>query len=416
MLNDYFIEEGRIATQKYAKDGVKLGVFQQNLIKLGIQAGKRFKKQIPLWEEKYPELFKVFRTRIQSNEDNPPKKDMHEKVKMLYDYFKSTGNLMSYQYIINGIKLGVFQQNIVRGLKKNIIYKKEIPVWEKTYPELFREFRNHIEQAPKKKIKKNCITPEDKIKLINEYFEKEGKLIPFKYIRDDINLGDFRADLIECFKNGKGYEKYMSKWKKKYPKLLEAFQHKISENEEKKRFDISADDKIRMLNEYFKSEEKLASQTYVKDGVKLGVFQQNLIRLGLYKNQRYKKEIPIWEQKYPELFKEFRIRIQKLDDNPPDTTSKDFKVKILNDFVVTEKKLVSQKYVKDGVKLGTFQSNLLKAIKTKSLYKKELPVWEETYPELFKALRERVQSVSKSVSDEDDSSIVEESEDNDTDE
>jgi hypothetical protein len=53
--------------------------------------------------------------------------------------------------------------------------------------------------------------------------------------------------------------------------------------------------------------------------------------------------------------------------------------------------------------------------KTVSLYQKELPLWEETYPELFKALRERVQSISKSVSDEDDSTIVEESEDNDTD-
>ena len=172
-----------------------------------------------------------------------------------------------------------------------------------------------------------------------------------------------------------------------------------------------ADYKVNLLNDYFLREGELCTYSYIQDDIKLGHFQYNIIQFGIKKNQRYKKEIPLWESTYPELFKYFRDKIEKNKNKSKDISPHD-KIKILNDYFIEEGRIATQKYIKDTVKLGTFQSNILKALKTKSLYKKQIPIWEKTYPELFKSLRERVKSISESVSKEDSISIIEESDDN----
>ena len=105
--------------------------------------------------------------------------------------------------------------------------------------------------------------------------------------------------------------------------------------------------------------------------------------------KHYKDKIYKWSIEYPDLFRELRNRVEK-NKEKKDVTPIDDKIKLLNEYFTHHKELCKQSYIKQGVKLGSFQSTLITALRSGKHYKNKLQEWSAKYPDLFTHLRKRV--------------------------
>jgi len=69
-------------------------------------------------------------------------------------------------------------------------------------------------------------------------------------------------------------------------------------------------------------------------------------------------------------------------------------IRLANTVEKRNNELVPFSYEEDGIKLGKFQVALVQALKPNgNLFKDKIEGWEKDHPELFKALRKRVEKI-----------------------
>jgi hypothetical protein len=289
---------------------------------------------------------------------------------LLNDYFKAEKKLVLDKYVEQGLRLGSFQTYLIKALISDKQYKKEIPLWEQQYPDLFEELRRRVIKKTERPRSDNTEL-DHKIDLLNSIFIEEKKLPIQTYIHNDIKIGSFKNTLIQALTKENIYKKEIPIWEQKYILLFKTLRSIVESNKKKTKCDITPDDKIRIVNDYFETKGELLVSTYIVNDIKLGQFQMDLIQSMKGNSTRFKKYKNIWSEKYPELFKQLRIRVEKSLETPTDTRPLDDKIKLLNEYFIEYKELPTRDFVYNDVKIGNFQTYVLNAITSVSKYKEE---------------------------------------------
>ncbi len=148
------------------------------------------------------------------------------------------------------------------------------------------------------------------------------------------------------------------------------------------------DYKIQLLNEcVIANGNKLISQKFIYDGIKLGVFLGNIKQTIREKQTVYKLAIENWRLKYKKLFE---LIDKKITENKRNIAASE-KIKLLDEAVKNNKNnLIPMRYKEGKIELGRFLNNLITAIKTGERYNTEISEWQKEFPKLFKLICERV--------------------------
>lgn len=160
---------------------------------------------------------------------------------------------------------------------------------------------------------------EYKVKLLNDYFLREGKLCKKFYTYSGIKIGRFQEKLIlEPLRKGKGYKYHIKIWCEKYPELFKELVSRVDNIKENPRNYTSPDRKVQLLNEYFIANNTLCKGSYIQENIRLGLFQNITLMNSIRKNKGFNGKISTWSTQYPELFRMLRNRVEKNKENPKD--------------------------------------------------------------------------------------------------
>lgn len=322
------------------------------------------------------------------------------KMKLLNEIVIREGKLVAFSLIVNGLKLGGFQDTLIQTIKGSKLFSdKLLSKWKLKYPELFGLINERVNKILEKNETKDISTPTEKIELLNNAVIKNKKLIFRSYEINNIKLGRFQDKLIQSVLGNqikKYYEKELPLWEEKYPylfKLINERVNKIKESSELK-LETSPSEKMELLNIFFLKNNKLVSFSFVnEDGIKLGSFLDTLIQSLMGNQNCYKNDIHEWRQKYSNLFIliDKRVATNKKRKEKRVVISLPEKIKKLNDIVVKNMKLLIKNYEIDGVALGMFQHTLIQSISgNNNCYKNDIPKWRILYPKLFELIDKRI--------------------------
>jgi len=407
MLYKEILKNGGWVPSSFVKDGVKLGVFQTNLKGSLSGRNQQFKKDIddfrnkleelPFWDEMYKDLEEIIENRKKKSYTSK------EKFDMLYNEIVKNGGWVPSSFVKDGVNLGDFQNNLKGSLSGgNQRFKNDIDDFRKKLEELpfWNEMKGDIDKMIENR-KKKSYTPKEKFEMLYKEIVKNKGWVAYSFENDGVKLGIFQ-DSLKCTLSGNNqyYKKDIGYMRKKLEELpfwndMKGNLDEIIENRKKKSY--TPKEKFEMLYNEIKKNKGWVPRKFVKDGVNLGDFQNNLKGPLSGGNQRFKKDIDYMRKKLEELpfWDEMKGDLEEMIENrkKKSYTPKETFVMLYNE-IVKNGGWIHSKFVKDEVNLGKFQSKLKGALSGGNQYYKkdigymrkkleELPFWDEMYTQMM---------------------------------
>jgi superfamily II DNA or RNA helicase/transposase len=243
------------------------------------------------------------------------------------------------------------------------------------------------------------------IQRLSDVVQEKGALVECDFIENGIILGRFQGNVVRAILGRNNYyKKHLVILEEKYPdlwKLLKERASIIHSGSMSRAWKSS--DKIERLNQVVLENKTLVESKFItEDQMRLGNFQNGLLGAISGRNHRFNKELSVWEKRYEYLWELLKERVSGFAFGSVSRAWKSSdKIERLNQVVLENKTLVESRFItEDQMRLGNFQTNLLRAISGRTRrFSKELSVWEKRYEYLWKLLKERVSIIhSGSVS------------------
>lgn len=283
------------------------------------------------------------------------------------DEINKKGDWVGQHLVINGVKVGVFQQNLKSVLSGRIdLYPDFIEGWHDRLKELscYAKLKAGLDKMKiDRKITK--ATPNEKLDICIREIIKKGDWVVQSLIVDGIKIGKFQDEVkgVLTGRNNTKYSKYSKEWHDRikvldcYPKLKKALDKMI---EKRKREKISPNEKFDLWIDAVDDKNNWVGRNCIIDGIQIGEFELSL-KSALTGRNLYKKNIEGWHQRikllecYPKLKETLDKMIKKRKiEKIPSTKKFDICISEIDkkgDWVNRDLKI-------DGIKIGIFQDDL----------------------------------------------------------
>uniref|UniRef100_A0A6C0JQM9 Helicase ATP-binding domain-containing protein n=1 Tax=viral metagenome TaxID=1070528 RepID=A0A6C0JQM9_9ZZZZ len=295
-------ENGGWIPHQFEKDGFKIGGFQSNL-KSAITGRPIFKNFWPKWLKRleklpfWPEMLKQLERNIENR--NKERKTPDELFNMLFEIIKENKDWV----YIKDDELRVFQGQLKGAItEKNNRFPNFWPKWLKRleklpfWPNMLKQLNNH---------KKENKTSNELFVMLLDAIKENKDWVSQKFIKDDSKIGIFQDNLKGAItRRNNMYKDDWPKWLKQleelpfWPEMLKRLD-KIVKNRQKEK--KNPDETFNMLITAIKENKGWIPKNYMKDNVKLGIFQGNLKNALKGQSKQYKTYLPNWRKRLEEL-------------------------------------------------------------------------------------------------------------------
>lgn len=320
--------------------------------------------------------------------------------KIVFEEIKVNKNWISVKFIKYGINLGSFQNSIKCAITGSINgYKEILPDIMNDlkslsfYDKLMKSLNEIIE---KRKINKP--NSQEKWKMLMKEYIIHKTWVPYDFVKNGVKLGSFQNHIKGAITNNTNrFKKELPNWMaqlKKYPFYVEMMKQLEDIKEKRKIKKPNSQEMWKMLMKEYIIRKTWVPHNYVKNGIKLGEFQGRIKAAIIGLNNYYKKELPNWITDL-EKYSFHEEMIEQLNEIKEKITPQE-KWNMLKEEYVIRKTWVPTKFVKNGIRLGRFQTRIKGAIiGSTNAFKKELPDWITDlkqypfYTEMIKQLEDK---------------------------
>lgn len=218
---------------------------------------------------------------------------------------------VSKSLIVNGIKIGIFQDNLKGTLSgRTNGFSKLLPKWKKDIKtfEFWPTMKKSLDEIIIKR--KNLIkTPEEKFEILIIAIKKYKFWIPVKTIIDGIEIGKFQDKIKQALTNPNNtrFKTLLPKWKKRFEALsfYAEMKKSLDENIEKRtKIQLSPNEKFNILIELIKKLKYWVPKNTIINGINISAFQDRIkhtLNNPDSKDARFKLYIQNWKEQLQTL-------------------------------------------------------------------------------------------------------------------
>ena len=259
MLLEFVQREGRVPSAKETVQGFKIGVFWDS-----VKQRESCKKQYESLLSKN-ELLRQDYERLQDAKEEKKGKTsltLIEKSELLLEFVQREGRVPSAKDTVQGFKIGQFWNHTKQGQK----VKQYQTLLSKN--ELLRQDYERLQDAKEEKKRKTSLTPNEKLELLLEFVQREGRVPSRKETVQGFKMGI----LWDSVKQGRCKEQCESLLSKN--ELLRQDYERLQGVKEKKKekTPLPPIKKSELLLEFVQREGRIPLQKEICEGFKMGKF------------------------------------------------------------------------------------------------------------------------------------------------